>query len=76
MLDQSWVDELSLREAAQALQDGIVARATGGEMSSGDYSDLRDRLMEDPRSKPYVPSFVRTCRSPAQIWAHASESTG
>ncbi|GIU94139.1 MAG: hypothetical protein KatS3mg012_0596 [Gaiellaceae bacterium] len=64
------LDELTLYEAAEALQNGLLAHATGGSITPYDYGKLRRRLMNDSRSKELVPTFVRTCRDPAQFWGY------
>ncbi len=64
------LDELTLYEAALALQNGLLAHATDGSIVNGDYQKLRRRLMNDRRSKDRVPTFVRTCRDAAQFWAY------
>lgn len=64
------LDELTLYEAALALQNGLLAHATDGSIRGLDYRKLRTRLMSDARSKNLVPAFVRTCRDPAQFWAY------
>lgn len=64
------LDELTLYEAALALQNGLLAHATDGSIRDADYKRLRRRLMTDRRSKDLVPSFVRTCRDTGQFWAY------
>jgi hypothetical protein len=64
------LDELTLYEAAQALQNGLLAQATGGFIGDDEYRRLRRRLMNDRRSKALVPAFVRTCRDPGQFWGY------
>jgi hypothetical protein len=64
------LDQLSLYEAALALQNGLLAHATDGSIRNDDYKKLRQRLMTDHRSKSTVPVFVRTCRDTSQFWAY------
>ncbi len=64
------LDDLTLYEAALALQNTLLARATGGSISDNDYQKLRKRLMSDRRSKDVVPTFVKTCRDTAQFWVY------
>jgi hypothetical protein len=64
------LDQLSLYEAALALQNGLLAHATDGTITNNDYKKLRRRLMTDHRSTDAVPTFVRTCRDTSQFWAY------
>lgn len=70
------LDELSLFEAAQALQNGMLAHATDGSIPTGDYQKLRKRLMTDRRSADHVPTFVKTCRDPGQFWGYIKARWG
>jgi hypothetical protein len=64
------LDQLTLYEAALALQNGLLAHATDGSITNEDYKKLRRRLMTDQRSMGAIPTFVRTCRDNSQFWAY------
>src|SRR5437868_3551038 len=74
--EQSELADLTLYEAAETLQNRLVAHATDGTISAKDYSELRRRVLDDPRSKSHVPSFIRTCRSPDQFWGYIKHKFG
>lgn len=61
---------LSLEDAT-ALQDGLVAVATGGDFPGGAeaYAKLRQKSLAPGGTLTLVPKFVRECRSLMQFWA-------
>lgn len=52
------------------LQNGLVARATGGQFEGDDaeYGRLRRDLLGDPMLAAMAPSFIRRCGDLAQFW--------
>lgn len=59
---------LTTLEAAETLQNLLVALATQSSTSSADYVLLRKQFMADPALNGLLPRWVRTCRDPAQFW--------
>jgi Abortive infection C-terminus len=57
-----------LLEQAEALQNLLVAHATGGWQDHAEYVRLRQVLLAQPAVESYVPQFVRTCRNLSQFW--------
>lgn len=57
-----------LYDEAEALQNLLVARATGGGESDTEYLRLRQVLLSQSSLEPYIPQFVRTCRNLFQFW--------
>lgn len=57
-----------LLAAAQAMQDLLVARATGGFGQDDEYLRLRRELLGEPTIGDLIPSFVKQCRDPFQFW--------
>lgn len=57
-----------LYEQAEALQNMLVSKATGGAESNTEYTRLRQIFMSDSTLSPLLPRFVRTCRSLFQFW--------
>jgi hypothetical protein len=51
-----------------ALQNLLIARATGAEASSEEYRLLRNELVGEPAIKSSLPGFVVACRSLEQFW--------
>jgi hypothetical protein len=64
------VDELPTEQAdrALALQEILVAMATGGSGIDPDYRLLRKEFMERPDTAKLLPQFVRACRTLATFW--------
>jgi hypothetical protein len=62
--------QLSLKEAAMALENLLVSYATGGPERDADYQALRDRLMSDADRRRSLPEFVRTSRNLRQFWSY------
>lgn len=64
-------------EKAQALENLLVARATG-DMSADNrtYDALRRALLADDALKPLLPDFVRTCRSLDVFWPYIKNKAG
>lgn len=56
-------------ERAEALQNLMVARATGEGGDNGDYFELRNHFLDNPATKDLLPKFVRTNRQLDQFWA-------
>ncbi|MGY2938849.1 hypothetical protein ACVWZ6_008451 [Bradyrhizobium sp. GM6.1] len=64
------MDELPTEQAdrALALQEMLVAMATGGSGIDPDYRLLRKEFMERPDTAKLLPQFVRACRTLATFW--------
>ncbi|MBB5863526.1 abortive infection family protein [Xanthomonas sp. 3058] len=57
-----------LLDQAEALQNLLIAQATGGAEDDAEYVRLRQMLMSNPALELLLPKFIRTCRSLAQFW--------
>ncbi|MEL7979216.1 abortive infection family protein [Vreelandella titanicae] len=62
------MDRAFLLEQAESLQNMMVSRATGGDASPLEYSQVRQAVMSDGSIAPLVPQIVKTCRTPDQLW--------
>lgn len=62
--------EESLIDKVTKLQNGLVARATGGDFEDREYKQLRDDLINNPSTSGKLPSFVRNCRNVSQFWPY------
>lgn len=53
------------------LQNGLVARATGGQFDGDDaeYGTLRRDVLSDPALAQLAPAFVKRCSDVSQFWA-------
>ena len=67
---------LSREEVVLAMQNLLVDIATGGVRDDAEYQPLRQRLLEDPVVSPFLPSYLKTCRSARQFWAHIKKTQG
>ena len=56
-----------------ALQDGLIAWATGKEFDELYYRRYRDELLDRHDLRHLVPPFVRKCRTFAQFWGWIKE---
>jgi hypothetical protein len=70
------MDPNTLREDVEALQNMLIARATGGAADDAGYRTLRDELMNDALVRDALPSFVRSSRDLSQFWAYISKHSG
>jgi hypothetical protein len=62
-------DEESTLDKAVRLQNGLIARATGGgDFDGAAYKALRSYFMSRVETKGLVPDFVRRCSDTAQFW--------
>lgn len=61
--------------AAEALQNMMVSRATGGEEKPREYTELRTALLNEPSIAHLLPIFVQTCRTLDQWWGHISKQS-
>lgn len=64
------------QEAAESLQNLLIARATGGGGSDVDYRELRDTLRGDVELRDLLPTYVRTSRDLSQFWAYIQKQSG
>lgn len=65
------------RERAAALENLLVARATGDmNASNHDYEQLRRDFISDPELKALLPAFVRTCRTLDVFWPFIKNKAG
>jgi len=55
-------------ERVQALQNMLIAISTGQQANSSNYAELRNYLLENPKYKQLLPSFIRTNRELNQFW--------
>jgi hypothetical protein len=60
----------ALLDRVVRLQNGLVARATGGQFAGGDaeYGSLRRDILGDTMLAAMAPSFIRRCGDLAQFW--------
>jgi hypothetical protein len=59
-----------LIEKLEILQNIMIASVTGEVSDNAQYTEIRNELFGIPGMKEALPSFVRTCTSLAQFWAH------
>jgi hypothetical protein len=55
---------------ADALQNVVLSRATGGAPDPVGYRVLREALLFEPSISHLLPRFVKSCRDLSQIWAY------
>lgn len=55
-------------EKCQALQNTLVAYATGAGGDDAEYQALRQEFLANQNTKSLLPDFVRTCRTLDQFW--------
>lgn len=68
--DEPFVPPQGIQERAEALQNGLIAEATGGSFGGGDafYKELRKEFLSSIKLKQHVPKFVKQNRDLAQYW--------
>jgi hypothetical protein len=66
---------LSLEEV-ETLQHLLVSEATGGDEDASDYGRLRTALLAEPSLEPFIPRFIKTCRSTGQFWQFIKNKFG
>lgn len=59
---------LALFKRVEALQDLLIAHATGQWQDDTEYKRLRSLILSDAAISHVVPTFVRTCRDTGQFW--------
>jgi hypothetical protein len=55
-------------EQVQALQNLLVAHATGTQEDDAEFMRLRQSVISDPKLANLAPSFLKTCRNLSQFW--------
>ncbi len=63
-------------QKAIALQDGLIAYATGQQFEDTEYQDLRRDLLANVELKEKLPQFVRETRDLAKFWPLIKEQSG
>lgn len=63
-------------ERAQALQNILISRATGGVPDEPGYKGLRTHFLNNGAYKDLLPQFVRTNRDLSQFWQFIKEEYG
>jgi hypothetical protein len=58
----------SLSERVEALQNLLIAHATGETADANEYKKLRHEIVNDPLLKDIAPRFLKTCRTSAEFW--------
>ena len=48
----------------------LKGQAQNAGLDEREYTNLRKSLLNDPRTKPLLPQFVRSCRDADQLWTH------
>jgi Abortive infection C-terminus len=58
----------TLLNKVKRLQNGLIARATGGQFNDQEYFELRSEFSAIPKIKDRLPDFVKTCSDVDQFW--------
>jgi hypothetical protein len=58
----------SLSEQIEALQNLLIAQATGGSGDNRHFQYLRQQVVGNPVLKDIAPRFLRTCRTLSEFW--------
>ncbi len=62
------MNQRELISKVEALQNALVAYATGGSADATEYRALRQELLAEPGIAKLLPDFVATCRDLGQFW--------
>lgn len=65
-----------LYEQTEALQNLLVAQATGNAESDAEFTRLRQVVLSQAALDPYTPRFLRTCRNLGQFWQFIKQKFG
>lgn len=63
-------------EQTEALQNLLVAQATGSNESDAEFTRLRQAVLSQASLDPYTPRFLRTCRNLGQFWQFIKQKFG
>jgi hypothetical protein len=63
-------------EQARMIENILVAACEGDRTSDRLYRQLRGMLLQEPRIKVLLPSFVRTCRDLNHFWSYIKGHSG
>ena len=53
---------------AEALQNLLISRATGGQENNVEYTRLRQTVLANTAFDALIPQFIKTCRNLDQFW--------
>ncbi|CAI9397012.1 abortive infection family protein [Niallia sp. Sow4_A1] len=59
----------------ESLKRLLVSKATGGQENNSEYTELRQKLLNNGYTKAYLPHFLRTCRSLNDFWNYIKEKS-
>src|SRR5690242_8350905 len=63
-------------EQAKMLENTLVAACEGSANGNDyDYEEIRRLFLNDPRLKPLLPEFVRTCRDLSHFWGYIKQQS-
>lgn len=62
------MNQKDLLDKIEAIQNMLVAYATGGQASDTEYKEIRSELMANSAVKDEIPSFLKNCRNLSQFW--------
>lgn len=65
-----------LYEQTEALQNLLVAQATGSTESDAEFTRLRQVVLSQAALDTYTPRFLRTCRNLGQFWQFIKQKFG
>jgi hypothetical protein len=63
-------------EQARMIENILVAACEGDRTSDKHHRQLRGTLLQEPRIKALLPSFVRTCRDLNHLWSNLKGHSG
>ena len=66
----------NLLEEVESLQHILVSKATGGNESEEEFANLRKLVLSQEALTPYIPRFLKTCRSLGQFWQYIKNKYG
>ncbi len=66
----------SLLEIVERFKNGLMSRATGGDIDPLLYRDARKSILGAPAVADVVPRFLRTCHNPDEFWSFIKNEYG
>lgn len=72
--DKNEIDDFTEFELATYTKNMLISIATGGEQDAKIYEYTRSKFIESSILKPYIPSWLKTCRTVKEYWSFIKEN--
>lgn len=73
--DKNEIDDFTEFELSRYTKNMLISMATGGEQDATIYEYIRNKFIESPLLKSYMPTWFKTCRTVKEYWSFIKEKS-